>query len=413
MSKPGIKITILILLLIAEIHSAKIIWVENNLPVNSIKKAIGLCIDGDTIKIQKGFYNENDIVITKKIVLFGINFPVISGNDKKSIIRIRSNNVVIEGIEFIDAGVSFVKDNAAIKVDSSGGCIIRNNKFKNNFFGIYLGKSWNCLVENNFLFANHKKQTYSGNGIHLWYCRNIFVNNNIIDGHRDGVYLEFSKNCKIKANTSKNNLRYGLHFMFSDSCIYSYNNFEKNRAGVAVMFTHHVVMVKNIFMDNWGDASFGLLLKEITDGKISDNKFLKNSTGIYLEGSNRNTIEHNYFESNGWAVRLMANSMENVFSKNNFIGNSFEVTTNNIRNFNTFSGNYWSDYSGYDLNKDGIGDIPHHPVKLFSVLVENNRPLLSLLHGFFVELLNSAEKIFPVLTPETLVDNKPSMKIVL
>ncbi len=390
----------------------KTIFVGKSEKIKSIKHALEVCENGDSIKIFKGYYPENNLVINKHISLIGIDYPTISGSKKERILTIKANNVSIRGIHFADAGASFVRDNSAIKLDSVTNCIVENNRFSNNFFGIYLGKSWNCIIKNNRITSLQKTQTYSGNGIHLWYCKNIIIEGNTVEGHRDGIYLEFVRKSEIKNNHSAKNLRYGLHFMFSDSCEYSYNKFEHNSAGVAVMFTHHVQMHNNIFINNWGDASFGLLLKEITDGKIFNNKFIRNTCGIYLEGSNRNYVERNLFENNGWAIRLMANSMDNIFTKNNFIANSFEVTTNNTRNYNTFTNNFWSDYQGYDLDKDGIGEIPHHPVKLFSILVEKNRPTLILLRSFFVELLNTAEKIFPVLTPETLVDKYPEMSLV-
>ena len=152
------------------------------------------------------------------------------------------------------------------------------------------------------------------------------------------------------------------------------------------------------------------LLKEIFDSQISNNKFLKNSSGIYLEGSNRINVSHNDFIENGWALRLMANSMDNKFTYNNFIGNSFDVTTNSVQNFNFFDHNYWSEYNGYDLNKDNIGDVPYRPVKLFSLLVEKNQPLLILHRSLFASVLDLTEKIFPILTPESLIDKHPSMK---
>jgi len=402
--------SILFLLILTAYHSAfpKTILVGKNEQIKSIKLAFEICENGDIIKIAKGSYFENNLLLTKQISLIGIDFPIISGNKKEKILTIKANNVVISGIHFMDTGMNFVEDNAAIKLDSVSNCLVENNRFTNNFFGIYLAKSWNCSIRNNKIISSQMRQTYSGNGIHLWYCRDITIEGNSIQGHRDGIYLEFVRLSLIKNNSAKQNLRYGLHFMFSDSCKYSYNTFERNSAGVAVMFTHHVQMVNNIFINNWGDASYGLLLKDITDGKIYNNKFIRNTCGIYLEGCNRNSIEHNIFERNGWAVRLMANSMDNVFVKNNFLGNSFEVTTNSTRNYNTFNNNFWSDYQGYDLN----GEVPHHPVKLFSLLVEKNRPTLLLMRSFFVELLNTAEKIFPVITPETLIDSYPEMSFI-
>jgi nitrous oxidase accessory protein len=198
--------------------------------------------------------------------------------------------------------------------------------------------------------------------------------------------------------------------MFSDSCSYTKNYFAKNGAGVAVMFTKNVVMHKNRFEYNWGGAAYGLLLKDISDSKIHHNRFIKNSCAIYFEGCNRVVTHENNFIENGSGIRIMANSMDNSFLKNNFIGNTFDVTTNSTRSYNHFESNYWSEYKGYDLNKDDVGDIPHRPIKLFSIIIERNRPSLILIRSLFVELLNIAENIFPSLTPQTLIDSKPSMK---
>ena len=99
-----------------------------------------------------------------------------------------------------------------------------------------------------------------------------------------------------------------------------------------------------------------------------------------------------------------------MFFKNNFLSNTFDVSTNSRQNFNSFDANYWSKYQGYDLDKNGIGDIPYRPVKLYSIMVEQNKPTLILINSFFIELLNIAESIFPSLTPETLVDNTPMLR---
>ena len=351
-----------------------------------------------------------EFTVPVQIILEDQNFPVLLGNKSTGTMVGKSDGVIIKGIVFKNTGINFIHDNAAIRLDSVKNCVIEGNKFKNNFFGIYLAKSHHCKIVNNEIIASNMKESYSGNGIHLWYCRDIYINGNRIKGHRDGMYLEFVRHSNIENNYSEKNIRYGLHFMFSDSCSYSNNTFTNNGAGVAVMYTHNVTMTENKFELNWGGGAYGLLLKEISDSRIENNYFYKNSSGIYIEGCTRIKTTGNNFIENGWAIRLMANSMENIFERNNFTGNTFDISTNSIKNYNTFNNNYWSEYKGYDLNKDGIGDIPYHPVKLFSVITERNRPTLILLRSFFVELLNIAENIFPTLTPETLIDNKPAMR---
>lgn len=405
-----IKSIIFLFILFSANSFADKIIVEKKSSINSIQKAISLAKPHDEIIIKEGYYSEGNILIDKPLHITGINFPVVDGDGKVEIITVKSDSVFISGIIFKNAGVSFLKENAAIRLDEVQDCIIENNKFIKNFFGIYLSKSENCIIRNNEIEASGKKETSSGNGIHLWYCKNITIQSNRIIGHRDGIYLEFVQNTLIKNNYSKNNLRYGLHFMFSDGCTYSENTFEDNGAGVAVMYTKNVVMNKNVFKNNWGPASFGLLLKDISDSKIEHNHFYKNTSGIYIEGCNRTEIKNNIFEANGWAIKLMANSSDNIFTQNDFLNNSFDIATNSRQNFSTFNKNYWSKYQGYDLDKNKIGDVPYHPVKLYSIIVEQQQPAIILLHSLFIEILDIAESIFPALTPENLVDNSPLMR---
>ncbi len=117
----------------------------------------------------------------------------------------------------------------------------------------------------------------------------------LISGHRDGIYFEFVKH-SIWRNISEKNLRYGLHFMFSNNNAYYSNIFKNNGAGVAVMFSKELKMVNNYFEENWGDAAYGLLLKEISDGYIANNSFYKNTAGIFMEGTSRAEMLKNILE---------------------------------------------------------------------------------------------------------------------
>jgi len=169
-------------------------------------------------------------------------------------------------------------------------------------------------------------------------------------------------------------------------------------------------MLNNDFIHNWGPASYGLLLKDITDSEVSGNLFRRNTVGIHLEGSNRVRIHDNSFEANGWGVRLMANAIDNEFTRNNFVGNSLAVSTNSRSSFSTFHENFWSDYDGYDLDGDGYGDVPFRPVGLFSLVVEKNPPALVLLRSLLVDVLDLTERLIPTLTPATLIDERPLMQ---
>lgn len=391
---------------------SNIITVSKDGSVRTITEALSLANDYDTILVEQGEYAEGNIIVDKKLTIIGENFPVVDGRGDGEIFTVTSNDVHVSGLIIKNSGISYLEENAGIRLNEVRNCSITNNKFINNFFAVYLAKSADCIITNNYIEGERKREANSGNGIHLWYCRDITIENNNIFNHRDGIYFEFVRNGKIFNNHSERNLRYGLHFMFSDSCTYANNTFQNNGAGVAVMYTKNVLMFENHFVKNWGAASYGILLKDISDSRIEKNIFDENSIGLYMEGCSRVTIERNNFISNGWALKLMANSMDNYFYDNNFVANSFNISTNSRQNFNAFEKNYWADYKGYDLNKDGFGDVPFRPVTMFSMIIESHPTSLVLLHSLFIDILNIAESIIPAITPEALTDSKPRMRLV-
>ncbi len=392
---------------------AKEIIVSKTGKVTTIRKAIELAEDFDVILIKPGHYAEGNIIVNKMVKIIGEDYPVIDGEGDGEVFTVTVDSVTISGLTITNSGISYLEENAGIRLEKVWNCSITNNKLINNFFAIYLAQSANCFISGNYIKGEKKRETNSGNGIHLWYSKNITIENNTISDHRDGIYFEFVRNGTIRNNYSKNNLRYGLHFMFSDTCKYEDNIFENNGAGVAVMYTKFVLMRNNKFINNWGSASYGILLKEISDSRIEENIFSENSTGLYMEGCSRLTIENNNFIKNGWAIKLMANSMGNIFYNNNFITNSFDVATNSRQNFNTFEKNYWSNYNGYDLDKDGYGDVPFRPVTMFSMMIQDQPVSLILLHSLFIGILNVAESIIPAITPEALTDPKPRMRKII
>ena len=378
----------------------------------SIKEAIAQAKDFDTIVVKKGTYKEMNIVIDKPLTIIGENYPVIDGELKGEIITIISDNVTIDGLYIINVGTSYTEDYAAVRVIKSKNFLIQNLKLEKLFFGIFLEKSSDGKVFHNNIIGDAVEEYNSGNGIQLWYCKNIEIDQNIITHVRDGIYLEFSDFCKITNNKSRENIRYGLHFMFSNDDLYQNNIFQNNGAGVAVMFSKRIKMYDNLFKDNWGSASYGVLLKEINDSEIIGNTFETNTIGINIEGTNRIIYKNNHFIGNGWAIKFRGACYANNFIENNFLYNSFDLSYNSKLNDNTFDHNYWSSYTGYDLDKDGIGDVPYRPVKLFSYIVNRTPETIILLRSLFIDIIDFSEKVSPVFTPDNLLDNYPQMKII-
>ncbi len=379
--------------------------------VASISQAILQASAFDTICVNSGTYAEAQaIIIDKPITLLACGDVTIKAAEKSGIFEIRSDSVTISGFTLRDVPKSYTKDLAAIWVDFSEYFTISDNTIQDCFFAIFCTKAKNGIITNNNVTGNAVQEHSSANAIHLWYCDSMVILDNMVEHHRDGIYLEFTDNSVIQGNMSRNNLRYGLHFMFSNDDLYKGNTFTNNGAGVAVMFSDHITMLNNNFIENWGRAAYGLLLKEIYDSKIEGNHFTKNTIGIFSEGSSRVAIQANVFSANGWAIKMRGSSMDNELAQNDFLGNSFNIATDAKTDHNTYHHNYWDDYEGYDLDKNGVGDIPHRPVNLFSYLVSRIDESIILLRSSFIEVLNFTEKVAPAVTPTNLIDEHPLMK---
>ncbi len=391
--------------------SARVITVKHGTEINTLQKALVLAQNGDIIKVTKSTYFIEDLIINKSVSIIGLDYPILDGQKKGNIIVVRAPRVTIKGFIIRNSGISNIRDKAGIRVEKGDSVNIIDNRLENTCFGIYLAKVNGGTISGNTIHgANSVIQ--SGNGIHLWYSHYIKILNNKISRQRDGIYFEFATHCEISHNLSETNYRYGLHFMFSNDDNYTFNTFRNNGSGVAVMYTKHIRMTNNTFEQNWGTSSYGLLLKDISRSVISYNTFSKNTSGIYMEGSSDVKAEHNNFLNNGLAIRMLADCEKDTFMLNNFMGNTFDFTTNGSENLNYLKGNYWDKYAGYDLNRDKKGDLPYRPVSLYSQIIEKIPSAVFLLRSFMAELLDKAERALPSMSYVNLYDNEPSMHII-
>ena len=382
-------------------------------PVRTIAEGVRLVAAGGTVLVKAGTYREPTVIVEKTIRLQGEGWPTLDGENQRELLRARADDIVVTGMRFTRVGVMMTEDRAAIRIIESSRCTIEGNRFDDTFFGVYLASVEGCRIANN-VFAGpgtRATESTSGNAVHVWSGRDIVVAGNRIAGHRDAIYFEFVRHGLVTDNVSQDNLRYGLHFMYSDSSRYLRNTFERNGSGVAVMYTRDVEMTGNRFVDNGGAAAYGLLLKEITDPVLSRNEFSRNTVALMVDGVTRLVADGNAFRDNGWGIRLMANVQDGTIERNDFAGNSFDVSTNGIATTGLrMRHNWFADYRGYDLDRDGRGDVAHRPVRLFSLLVERYQPALVLQRSFFVGLLDAAERVVPSLTPAAVVDSTPAMR---
>ena len=266
-------IALLILLGFTNDLWSKTITVCPDCEITQLVQALSKAVNCDTIIIEGGTYEVENISINKSVAIIGINGPKLISKSGDEIFTVTAPHVTIKNLSFYNVTTSYIKERSAIRIVKQKYFNIDGNFFKDCFFGVYLEHTKEGIVSNNVFEGNATTEAASGNGIHAWYCQNLLVENNTITGHRDGIYFEFVNLSTVNNNHSELNTRYGLHFMFSNDDSYSGNSFINNGVGVAVMFSRRIIMTENTFAMNWGRASYGLLLKEIYDAELTHNVF--------------------------------------------------------------------------------------------------------------------------------------------
>ena len=378
--------------------------------IQKINDATFIAKDGDTILVKKGIYYETEIQVSKALQIIGVDNPVIDAQGKKkSVFACKGTGFTISGFVIKNIALSYSKEIAGIYVTKSNNFTLSNNNFINVYGAFIIQNSKYGIVSKNTIIGTAKNETKAGNGIHLYKCKNMRIEQNETNGMRDGIYLEYVERSSISNNKNNDNIRYGLHFMFSDYNEFHHNQFKNNGSGCAVMYSDHIRMHHNTFHFNWGASSYGLLLKEINDSTIESNYFEKNTIGVYVNSCNRVQYKNNHLVNNGYAIKFQGASTYNVFQFNNFLSNAMDLSYNSKLNNNTFLANHWSEYNGYDLDKNGIGDVPYRPIKLFTYLTSHTPESVVLLRSLFVDILNFSEQVSPIFTPDKLVDTKPIM----
>ncbi|GIV54023.1 MAG: hypothetical protein KatS3mg039_0541 [Candidatus Kapaibacterium sp.] len=400
---------VLLLVLAGSFACAEVVRVCAGCRFATLESAIRVAAAGDTIVIEAGRYNSTHVLITKPLTIIGNDNPILDGGGTGTVITVRSVPVSIRNVVITNTGFSSLDEYAAIKLIESTASTVENIEAQRCAFGVVLYRSSQCILSNIRCEGTSAAESLSGNGIHLWKSPSCRIKHCYVAHHRDGLYFEFSRHCSIESNESVANMRYGLHFMFSDSNAYRNNVFRSNAAGVAVMYSRNVLMDANVFADNWGPSSYGLLLKDINQSRISNNVFDRNTVAIYMEGTDGTRFTTNLFRANGWALKALGSCIGDTLEDNSFVANTFDVMTNAYHTELICRRNYWDQYRGYDLDHDGLGDVPHRPVSVFSMLVERVPTAVLLLRSFVVELLTYVERVIPSLIPAALLDPMPRM----
>ncbi|NLY03935.1 MAG: nitrous oxide reductase family maturation protein NosD [Campylobacter sp.] len=394
---------------------ALLILTMNFALANPLQEAIDSAKSGDVIELGKGEFI-GDIIINKPLTIKG-NDTIITGENKGTVISIVSPNVTLENLTIRGSGNSHGVLDAGVSCKSAYNVKILNCDIKDSLFGINFEQCNDSIIHGNRITSKDTSPGLKGDGIRLWYSHNNELTYNYVYDSRDTVIWYCSGNL-IQHNVGVRG-RYALHFMYSGRNLVLDNNYTENSVGVFFMFSNGSEAKRNIVASSTGAFGLGFGMKDVSDFLIEDNIMIYNARGLYIDNSpyepgTTNIYRNNQILYNTVAVQTQSVQLPSIFENNNFIGNmDMMVSGSNDEQLtkNTWIGNYFDEYQGFDRDNDGFGDTPYQNY-IYADILWQTFPNLQFFYGSAViSGINLLAKLAPFSEPMLLItDESPRMK---
>lgn len=378
-------------------------------PGESIGAAVARAGHGDTVLVGRGHYREH-LLIDKPLTLKGIDRPTLDGGNQGDVIRIQSPDVTIEGFIIRNSGADLTAQNAGIYLEpGSDRAVIRDNVINYTLFGLWIEKVRNVqVIGNNITGMRNIDSAQRGNGIQLYNSHHARIIDNEISFTRDGIYVDVSDHALFRGNRL-HHLRYGTHYMNSHYNTWEHNQSYRNRGGLALMEVRHQVVRHN---QAWGNSDHGIMLRTMQDSIVENNVVAGNGRGFFVYDAEYNTLRGNLIIGNHVGMHVWAGSIHNVVEANDLIHNREQIryVASRDEQWGGDTGNYWSNYLGWDRDGDGIGDVPYEASDLVDRLTWQYPAVKLLLNSPAVQTLRMIARQFPLLRATSIVDHHPRMR---
>jgi len=407
-----LRLAAMLLPLMPYVAQAAVLEVGAGRSYVSVAQAVDAAAPGDTIAVGPGVYSGN-LRLAKPVKLVGSGWPTLAGSGQGNVVLVLADDVELTGFVIRGSGTDMMHSDAGAKVHGAQA-FIHGNRLMDNLFGVYLGQCERALIEDNAIVGPRKLDVGSrGAGVHLYDAHYCTIRHNRVSYVRDGVYFDHADHNTVEDNEFFD-LRYGVHYMYCGPNQFYRNVFRDSVAGVAIMYTEGVTFSDNQIISNRkGYNAFGLLMQACSNCVAERNVIVNNTSGVFMEGSRNNLIAHNLIAYNDVGAVIFGSAPDNTFTGNDFVGNL--ATLHTIGHVTEDwapggHGNYYGDYEGYDMDGDGVGDVPHKLQDAFEYL-EGNHPLLRLyLNSAAADALVLAERSFPLIPSSNQEDPAPQVR---
>ncbi|HLN22825.1 MAG TPA: nitrous oxide reductase family maturation protein NosD [Patescibacteria group bacterium] len=377
----------------------------------TLARAVAAAHPGDVLVLKPGLYT-GGVIIDKAITIEGSPGSIVDGAGKGTVIRIIAADATVRGLTVRHSGIRQEDIDSGIFADKGGDrALIEGNRLEDNLFGISLRGATAAVARHNIVRGLQELRVNDrGDGISVWNATGSRAEDNDIRFGRDGIRSTSSHDNVFSGNRF-HQLRYAVHYMWTDGGTVSRNLSEDNDAGFVIMFSRQLVIANNV---SRGDRDHGLLLNFANDARIEGNDISNGGTEcVFIYNANDNILTGNWFEGCPIGVHFTAGSERNSFSDNAFVNNQTQVMYVGTRSLDWATngrGNYWSDNAAFALNGGDIADMPYRPNDIVDRIVWAVPLAKMLLNSPAVQVVRWAQAEFPAVTPGGLIDSAPLMR---
>jgi nitrous oxidase accessory protein len=353
------------------------------------------------------------LVVDRALEVWGEPGAVITGGGRGSVVVIAAADVTVRDVRITGGG--------HLPQDDDAGLVVQGDRFRiervdvdHVYLGIDLRRSSDGVVRGCHVVGDPSQPFgLRGDGIRLWEAHHNQIRDNVLEDVRDLV-VWYSDDNRIAGNVVTGS-RYGTHLMHTTGNLVSENRYRDDVVGVFTMYSSEITLAGNTVSGSLGAAGVGFGFKESDAIVVEDNQLVANTTGLYLDSTPHRIggvarFSGNLIAANEVGLRLHGSQAGAVFDRNGFVGNVAPVSVDGGGDAveSRFSGNTWTEYAGYDLDADGVGDLPFE-LRSASGQLRDRRPDLAFFTGTpAAALLDLFASAFPMFAPRPLVrDERP------
>jgi nitrous oxidase accessory protein len=413
-----------------------------------LQALLDLASDGDVVVLQKGEYRA-PVTLARRLTLEGEPGAVLLGPGTGHVVTVSAPGAVVRGLVIRGSGRDLEKmDSGVFIAKSARGALVERNRIEDNLYGVYVHGADDAVVRDNEIIGMRAgRLNEAGNGVSVWDAPGAKVLGNSVRFGRDGIFSVASRKNVFSGNRFRD-LRFAVHYMYTNDGEVSDNVSTGNTVGYAVMYSHRLTIRGNV---SEGDRDRGFLFNFANGSQISGNTVVGRAQPperwaastmrgsdagehglpptepapgaaagtrigpekcVFIYNTNQNRFRDNWFEGCEIGIHFTAGSEGNEIVGNAFVSNRSQVKYVGSRYLDWSKngrGNYWSDNPAFDLNGDGIADTAYRPNDLVDQVLWTAPAAKVLVNSPAVQVIRWAQAQFPALLPGGVVDSRPLM----